>query len=227
MSAILYILIATVAMVIILQAGIPLLNKMKDRTTYTKIKDTMQGLDQQIEDIASEGSGSQRVIPIEVRGGNVKVEGEKLTWQLETKTAVIEPRSKMDFGNLDIYSNIDVSNEETNYSYILENSRIKVNISKFDNEEITTSEIINEIVFKENSEVITGGFEFSLTGCSGSDQGFATTEMNPPTNNPKTDSASVIVHMKSNGAACYGSYDLVLTLDSFADFIKVDLKNLK
>ena len=55
MSAVLYILIAAVAMVIILQAGIPLLNGMKDRASYTRAKDTLAGIDKIVEEVAGEG----------------------------------------------------------------------------------------------------------------------------------------------------------------------------
>src|SRR3989344_4925059 len=110
-SAVLYILIAAVAMVIILQAGLPLLNKMKDRTTFERSKNVLASVDQKIIEVAGEGAGSQRVIPIEIREGNIIVDenNDRMQWQLETKTEVIEPRTSLEQGNLKIYSNIEVN----------------------------------------------------------------------------------------------------------------------
>src|SRR3989344_2405482 len=131
MSAVLYILIAAVAMVIILQPGIPLLNGMKDRASYTRAKDTMAGIDKIVEDVASEGQGSQRVIPLEVRDGQFMVKDNSLSWELTTKTAVIEPRTKIDVGNVKIVSNADVDAIENADTYNVSNSRIRVIFNKY------------------------------------------------------------------------------------------------
>ena len=63
-SAILYILITVVAVIIILEAGNPIVNGLRDRTAFSKTKDAMQVLDQYIMDVAEGGPGSQRVVPL-------------------------------------------------------------------------------------------------------------------------------------------------------------------
>lgn len=232
-SAILYILIAAIAMVIILQVGIPLLNKMKDRTTFERSKNVLSALDQQITEVASEGQGSQRVIAIEIREGNIIVDDSdnKLKWQLETKTEVIEPRTSLEIGNLKIYSNIEVDTSESKDEYNVSNSRIRVIFDRFEDGSIDIDNIIKNLFYIDQETLeekkVAGNFNFNL--CSEdakTGEGFA--EMSPPGNNTNIGSAKVIVHMidSDTSAGCGKSYDIEFVLDSEADFIKTRIVNL-
>ena len=91
-SAVLYILIIVVAITIIMNTGLPVLEKMKDKTIFAQAKNALTNLDQYVQRIKDEGQGSQRVIPIEIRKGKVSVEGNRLVWQLETEAEILESR---------------------------------------------------------------------------------------------------------------------------------------
>ena len=123
-SVVIYVLVVVVVLVLVLEAGLPILNRAKDQSTYTRVKDTMTALDQHIVDIANEGQGSQRVVPIEVPAGELRVKDNKLQWKLETGSKIIEPRTKIDQGNLVIAADLDVSAIEYGTYFTIENSRI-------------------------------------------------------------------------------------------------------
>ena len=65
-STVIYVMIAIVVMVIVLEAGLPLIKGITEKSAFNKIRDTLVLLDKQIQQVASEGQGSQRVIPIEI-----------------------------------------------------------------------------------------------------------------------------------------------------------------
>ncbi|MFH1315892.1 MAG: hypothetical protein ABII01_00045 [Candidatus Woesearchaeota archaeon] len=233
-SAVLYILIVSVAMVLILQAGLPLLNNMRDRASYTRAKDTMVGIDKQIIDVASEGEGSQRIIPIEIKQGELIFDDDNnnMRWQLSTKTKVIEPRSKIELGNIDVFTNVDVNTldavecfpDSETECYLLENSRIRVKLLKVlqgdPKTSTSTEELIQEIEFIDSGEKMTDNIEFGVNGAGNSGKWY--TELSPSGNNTDIDKASVTLHMIDTGTTPK-KYDLKITLESEADFIKTEL----
>ena len=239
-SAILYILIIVVAITLILSVGIPIINEMRDKIAFNRAKDTMLNLDQHIVDIASEGEGSQRIIPIEISAGKLKVENSQLIWEMDTGAEIVTSRSKIDIGNLVITSNANVQARTNTYdtengSFILETElgatdvvrgdTFLVNISKIGSEEnwtyINTSSLINYIQYKNNT--IDGTFSFSINDNSSSAFGTGYTVLVPSGNNTNLGRAKVVAHINSS----YASYDLELVLESYADFIAVKVKNFE
>jgi hypothetical protein len=218
-SAVLYTLIALVAMMLILEAGTPILQRMKDKTTFARTKDMMTSLDKQIQDVAAEGAGSQRVVPVELREGQMIIADNKIKWEFETATKIIEPRTKQDLGNLVISSDTTVTAWDNGTYYLLENDYLIVNISKYGNSStwvpINTSEIINSINFKETDSTLSGVFSFVVNQneTTADGNGF-TSLMEQGTELPR---AIVVTHMNTTAA----EYDLRLTLESKADFIIV------
>jgi len=91
-SAVLYIAIGVVAISLILSAGLPLINKMRDRNTVMQTKELLHTFDEAIRQVASEGIGSQRVLdPVIIRGGKLSIENDKIKWQMDTETQMMEP----------------------------------------------------------------------------------------------------------------------------------------
>jgi len=226
-SAILYILIIVISITLILEAGIPVLNNLRDRAAFTEIKDNLLGLNQHIKDISSEGPGSQRVIPIEVNKGEVTIADDKITWELKTKEKVVDPGQRLDIGNLVITSNVDVTSKETVDSYIMQNTHLYVNISKLGTKanytNISTSDLIRFMKYKDNNEILNGTFNFIVAGNSTSGSGNGYTAINPSGNNSNIDSATVTAYMNTTSFI----YELKFILESQSDFLKVDLKNVE
>ncbi len=65
-SAVLYIALGMVIITIVLAAGLPLVTKMKDKNTVAQTKRVMLSIDDNLKEVATEGPGSRRVIPLEI-----------------------------------------------------------------------------------------------------------------------------------------------------------------
>lgn len=221
-SAVLYILIISIALVLVLNVGIPLMDHMKDKTAYTRTRDTMLSLDQHIEDVTSEGEGSQRIVAVEIKEGELNMEDGSLSWEFKTDSDIIEPRSKIEYGNLVVSSDIDVIAKEYDTFYTLENSYLLVNISMFNSTPGNTSDLINSVYFKPNDVTIPGNFSFQIGTDADTATGIITTSLVPPGNNTALDFATVVVQVNASGI----TYDLELSLESQADFITTRITNV-
>ena len=229
-SAILYTLIIIAAMILILKIGVPILEKIKDRSSFSNAKTTMLSIDKTINEVANEGEGSQRIIPIDVKDGKISIKNNEITYELKTKTNVMESRSDQNFGNLKISSNSNVKTFETNLSYIMQTSIdgdiFNVSIKKIGSENnfsnINTNNLIESIWY--NGEKLNGTFTFTLNEDSNTETGNGYTIMNPQGNNINLGKASVIAHINSSNNA--GEYELEFTLESFADFLSVEIKDI-
>ncbi|MBI5398374.1 hypothetical protein HZB03_02820 [Candidatus Woesearchaeota archaeon] len=158
-AAILYILIITVVLTLVLQAGVPIINDLQDKTTFTRSKNTFLRLNQQIVDISQEGAGSQRVIPIEVEKGDLELSGGSLKWDLRTGAKILEPGQEIDLGNLFITSNADVAaGPVTSSVYTLQNSILPANFTRCEDRTTCTfasSNLLQKIRFRNPD---TGAF---------------------------------------------------------------------
>src|SRR3989338_7604199 len=108
-SAVIYVMIAVVVLVIVLEGGLPLIKGLNEKNAFTKVQNILVSLDKQIQQIASEGQGSQRVVPLEITDGELKIEDQKLRWKLETASKLIEPNTRVEQGNLVIATGVDVT----------------------------------------------------------------------------------------------------------------------
>ncbi len=221
-SAVLYVLIAVVIMVIVLEAGLPLIKSLNEKSSFTRIRDTLVGLDRQIQQVASEGQGSQRIIPLEVTDGEFRIEQQKIRWKLETDSKIVEPKTRIELGNLVVASGVDVTASNVGDFFIVENSRIRANFSRIGSasnySSINTSAIINNVIFKDSSAQTAGTFTFFVND-SNSLAGNGYTSLEDAGSG--LTSASVRAHVNNSAMA----YDIVLTLDSKADFLRAAIEN--
>ncbi len=224
-SALLYTLIAAVSIVFILEAGTPLIEGMRDRSVFTKTKNQLIALDQHIEEVAAEGQGSQRIVPIEIDRGNLYLEDNEFKWELETETKILEPRSSQKLGNLIISADSNVNTVSNNTNYVLQNNRIKVVFFKGGTKEnivnISTDSLIESVYFIETEELIPGNFSFVVAGDITSIEGEGYVEL--PDTGSYLGSASYVAHVDSSKYV----YDLELTLESGADFLRSRIKNFR
>jgi hypothetical protein len=221
-SAVLYVMVAVAVIVIVLEAGIPALQGLRERNAFASIKESAIAIDKNILDIASEGQGSQRVIPVEVSDGEILFEDDLLRWKLETESKLIEPRTRQEQGNLVIATDVDVSCSESSAYHIMQNRYILANFTRYGSEtnwtSIDTSAILNYIEFKDSDARTTGVFSFSLNSSSGPVNGYTDLE----TVGIGLTTGSLRVHMNTSSL----EYDLVFALESKADFLKVSIENL-
>lgn len=220
-SAVLYILVIVVALVLVLEAGVPLLNKLKDRTVFIQTKDTFLNLNQFVEEVSSGGKGSQRVLPVEVKKGELTVENNKLRWSMDTEATLIEQRTKIDLGNVKIAANADVDAYEKNSSLFLENKHLVVSFQKIGNEtgrgNITAGDIINYITLKDTNANASGTFSFEVAGTSADGIGYSRLLEE----GYDLAAGTVIVHINDTTGF---EYNLTFTLESDADYLKPNLE---
>ncbi len=224
-SVVIYVLVVVVVLVLVLEAGLPILNRARDQSSYTRVKDTMTALDQHIIDIANEGQGSQRVIPIEVPTGELRVIDNKLRWKLETNSKILEPRTRIDEGNLVIAADVDVTGKEFPNFYTLENSRILINFTKFGSSSnwtsINTTRLINYVYFKDQTAKTAGVFKFLVLNNESSVNGTGYTGIVDKGTSLTT--GTVVAHVNTTAY----EYDLKIALDSKADFFRASIENFR
>ncbi len=150
-SAILYILVISVVMVLVLNAGVPVLRDLQDKTVFTRSKNTFLTLNQQISEISEEGVGSQRVVPIEVEKGYLELKDGSLKWDMRTDAKILESGQQVELGNLYISSNADVAGRNYALNYTLENTYLRATFSKCEDRSVCSfneTGMLMHLVFK-------------------------------------------------------------------------------
>ncbi|MBU4502978.1 MAG: hypothetical protein KKA79_10370, partial [Nanoarchaeota archaeon] len=96
-SAVLYIALGMIVITLILSAGVPLINKMRDRNTITQTKTVMFDLDNNIKAVVNEAKGSTRFLsPVDINSGQLFIDqaGSNTTeWVMRTSNRMIEPET--------------------------------------------------------------------------------------------------------------------------------------
>jgi len=233
-SAVLYVLIIVAAIVIVIEALTPVIEELKDKAVYNRIKDTFLLINEYIKEVSSEGKGSQRIIPIEIQKGSLAVENNQLIWQLGTKASILEPRTQVELGNLIVVANGDVDAYETNYStFVLKNSRVLFEFYKygsldsFSNQTNVSGTIVqfNGANIIKRTAFLKGKTEYNVSPSYAffvpPDTG--TTPLRGYTILPRKGSglgkANVIAHVNSTNY----EYDIVFTLESQADYLEIEM----
>lgn len=227
-SAVLYILIIMSAIILVIKIGVPMIEKMSDKSSFSNSKSTMLSIDKTINEVANEGEGSQRVIPVDIKDGKISIKNNEISWEIKTKNDIMESRSDQNFGNLKISSNSNVKTFETNSSYIMETTIegdvFNVSMKKIGSESnysnFNTSELIEGIWY--NGEKLNGTFSFTINGDVSTETGNGYTIMVPSGNNTNLGKASVVAHINSSEK----EYELEFTLESFGDFLSVEIKDI-
>lgn len=227
-SAILYILVITVVLVIVLNAGVPVLRDLEDKTVFTRQKNAFLSLNQQINDISEEGIGSQRVVPIEIEKGNLELKDGSLRWNLRTDANILESGQQIELGNLYISSNADVSAASYGSNYTLENTYMRVAFHKCEDPDTCTFNesglmMDQQPVFKDpesDSEIPAANqFQFDFgTGASWNYTGYSALE----DSGSSLGAARVLYYVNNTNSSYYTVVEF--TLESNRDFLQVRIR---
>lgn len=93
-SAVLYIALGVIVVTIILSAGVPLIQKMRDRNVVTQTKNIFFVVDESMVAVMNEGPGARRVFaPFEIRAGDFYVEDRtnRILWNYTSTAKLLEP----------------------------------------------------------------------------------------------------------------------------------------
>lgn len=94
-SVVLYTAIGVVALTLILGAGLPLIQKMRDKNTVAQTKTLMAIVDENVRAVISEGPGSKRFLsPFEIKAGDMYVDStsDRMYWIFKTTAKLTESR---------------------------------------------------------------------------------------------------------------------------------------
>ncbi|MEK6952662.1 MAG: hypothetical protein AABX29_06640 [Nanoarchaeota archaeon] len=100
-ATVIYIAIGVITLTLIVTAGVPLINDMRDRNTFVQSKDVMHSIDEAINTVVSDGPGSRRSLnPVIIKKGELtiltKERGNNIFWQMQTKANIQEISSTND-----------------------------------------------------------------------------------------------------------------------------------
>jgi len=108
-SAVIYIGLAITILTIVLAAGMPVINKLRDKNTEIQTKDVIHELDGTIREVVREGPGSRRTPTIKISKGEFDIQEpdadgkSRIIWILpNSKFMFSEPGSNIREGNLNI-----------------------------------------------------------------------------------------------------------------------------
>jgi hypothetical protein len=230
-SAILYILVITVVMVVVLNAGVPIMKDLQDKTVFTRSKNTFLALNQQINDISEEGVGSQRVIPIEIEKGSLELKDGSLKWDLLTNAKILESGQQIELGNLFISSNADVSARNNANNYTLANTYLSVAFNKCEDRTACAFNesgmmMVGQPVFRNPETGVStaagggiGQFKFDFGGASTWNYtGFSVLE----DEGSSLGAARVLYYINNTNSSYYTVIEF--TLESNRDFMQVRIR---
>lgn len=219
-DAVLYVLMTAIIMVLVLEAGTPILSKMKDKAIFTQTKDNFVSLNQHIEDVSNAGPGSQRIVPIMIKKGKLTVDNEKIKWSMTTDADVLEPMSKISIGNVKISSDSDVDSYKTGNYLILENFYIQAGFNRIGNESvygnITSTNILDYVKFKSTNGLANGTFTLLIDGSAIDANGY--TQLIEPGYDQARASVKAFINTTS------GNYTIIFTMYGDTDFMTVNME---
>lgn len=233
-SGVMFLAITITAVVIVYQAGMPVIERMQAAAAIEQMKTTFVELDELIRQIAGEGAGSKRTIQLKVDPGKIIVNETQDTiyWELETDAMVIAPRTKQTFGNVVVGSNMNTRIYEANYTrtspeiecYVMENEHLKVYVRKVGTStsasgwaNFNTSTLVIAIYNKDMSSWLenVGFLEITVDDSADSKAGNGYTM--PVETGYNLPYGEITAYMNSS----YLAYYIDLALGSGADFLEI------
>jgi hypothetical protein len=155
-SAVLYLLISVLIMVIVLQVGLPVIDSMRDESVIQNMQNQMITIDDAIRDVSDQEVGSRRKVTVDLQEGSLQAGEDRLSWDMQTEQEIVDQRLLAQRDNLYVSGATDVSAYEYNDSYIIKNSIITLNLSKCEAENNCTeiTDIFNSVSQTKNTNLI-------------------------------------------------------------------------
>lgn len=105
-SAVLYLGLGVLVLTIILSAGMPLVDKLKDKNVIAQSKNLFAIVDENIRAVTNEGPGSRRFLsPFEIKKGDMYITENRFRWELRTPVKLMEPGLIIKEGALSLSQN--------------------------------------------------------------------------------------------------------------------------
>lgn len=217
-------MVVTVVMVIVLNAGIPLLKDLQDKSVFARTKNTFLSLNQQIADVSEEGVGSQRVIPLEIEKGTLELKDGALRWELRTDADILPSGQQIELGNVYITSNADVTATSYSSNYTLENTYLRATFYKCEEKaicEFNQTAMMISLIFKDpqsSAETSASAFTFDFGTAPWNATGYSWLE----DQGSDLGAARVLYYINNTNASYYTIVEF--TLASNRDFLEARIR---
>ncbi len=220
-SGILYTLISIVIVSIVMQVGLPYIDRLQDFGELENIESMMKEMDKSISIIASEGTDSQRTISLELSEDSLDVNGDAETIIVEktTKAKIMNPRSRKTQGNFFKGVNVEADAYTGTLNgdavYIMENEYIYFAIRKLDSDTpMKAYDLVKKVTLKTTNEDLNALVDFYMDSYAGGDVNISTEFVSSGYNQGR-------VEVKANLTASDHNYAVHFRLESGSDFIRI------
>ena len=128
-SAVIYVGIAVTIITIVLAAGMPVINRMRDRNTIIETKDILYQLNDDIKQTIRDGPGAQRTPVIKISKGEFKIDLTEITWIIpNSKFKYSEIGELIQDGDLTILTSASQVSDEYSINLTLDYSIKKIKL---------------------------------------------------------------------------------------------------
>ena len=222
----LYVGIVSVALLIVVQTGSPAIAKMQDIAAVDQAKDSFAGLDKVIQDVASEGKGSTRVVPVQIKKGDITIDSanDQIEYGLDTNAEMISPRTRRTVGNLIFGANTNVQVTDNGADIVVENEHIIATFNKTGNSTnytyVNVSSAIKSIFVKDTNLTFDGAVRVRIDDTASNEigNGYVRAEET----GARLARGRIIVHVNNS----FADYDVYFTLESGRDhFNEISVRN--
>ena len=176
LSGILFTAIIVSATMIVFSVLIPKFTQLQESVAVDQGQLALNHINDYIKTIVDEGETSQRVIPLSFKEGQIVIrsanstQNGRISYEIETETNVISPRTKKTVGNLVYSSNAYATLTQNSTHLTLTNSRMTVYINRSGNSsdpvDIDLSSILENIYLEDYSKSLftgTDNLNFEIT----------------------------------------------------------------
>lgn len=215
--------ITVASIYIVLEVAKPTLDSAELTGDIQDAESFLRSLDNQIEEVWKEGSGSRRIFSFSTDGGyEVSDEDDAIIYQKEARTELVEYQSSVVRDNLIFISGAQASCLDENSQLVMENPYIKAVFRKVPKTStIRTNETLISMQIKGGSTLSFSNSSVVVDGNATSSYGTGYTELlRTGRNRP-----FCTVHMAVNSTPF--TYDVFYTLYSSSDFIVADVRNIR
>jgi hypothetical protein len=225
LSVVFVVAISITAMALVLSIGMPIIDLSIKGAEFSDGIRTMKTVDNYIEEVSNEGAGAERVLKISSPGEFiVDPKEDSIQFSLESSAELIEYFSRKLVGNLIQISGSDVNCYDDG-NLTLENSFIKAAFQKIprssplssldtkNNIKMIEEKTYNTVVYPTNSSIVIDDDPASSVGT-----GYSEILKND------YDLPSCRIHFFVNSTV---GYDVFYTLYSGADFVVIDVRNVR
>jgi len=222
----LYVGIVSIAILIVIQTGSPAITKMQDISAVDQAKDSFATFDKVINDVASEGRGSTRLIPVQIKKGDITIDSsnERIEYGLDTNAEMISPRTRRSVGNLIFGANTNVAVTDNGTDIVVENEYLIAIFNKTgssaDFVPVNVSTAVKSIYFKNTNMTFDGVIRVRIDNVDSNEigNGYIYAEET----GTKLARGRVIVHVNNTLA----NYDVYFSLESGRDHLnEISVRN--